>query len=201
MLLQRAGWDKFWEEKFADLAGQGLKPARVLAQYRNSYSVWTVSGEADAEVAGALLYRADAGGLPVVGDWVAVRQYAPADVAIITEVLPRRTKFSRKSSGSTQQEQVIAANIDLLFTVCGLDHDYNLRRLERYLVAGEQSGARPVIVLNKAIFMMQIWALIWRRALLKCKQLRRKYRSWRFPLLMQLMKQADKSMRQGQAQA
>jgi hypothetical protein len=69
---------------------------------------------------GALLYRADAGGLPVVGDWVAVRQYAPADVAIITEVLPRRTKFSRKSSGSTQQEQVIAANIDLLFTVCGL---------------------------------------------------------------------------------
>jgi len=85
-----------------------------------------------------------------VGDWVAVRQYAPADVAIITEVLPRRTKFSRKSSGSTEQEQVIAANIDLLFIVCGLDHDYNLRRLERYLVAGEQSGARPVIVLNKA---------------------------------------------------
>lgn len=150
MLLQRAGWGKFWEQKFADLAGQGLKPARVLAQYRNSYSVWTASGEADAEVAGALLYRADAGGLPVVGDWVAVRQYAPADVAIITEVLPRRTKFSRKSSGSTQQEQVIAANIDLLFIVCGLDHDYNLRRLERYLVAGEQSGARPVIVLNKA---------------------------------------------------
>lgn len=150
MLLQRAGWDKFWEEKFADLAGQGLGPARVLAQYRNSYSLWTASGEAYAEVAGALLYRADAGGLPVVGDWVAVRQYAPADVAIITEVLPRRTKFSRKSSGSTEQEQVIAANIDLLFIVCGLDHDYNLRRLERYLVAAGQSGARPVIVLNKA---------------------------------------------------
>lgn len=150
MLLQRAGWDKFWKDKFADLAGQGLGPARVLAQYRNSYSLWTASGEADAEVAGALLYRADAGDLPVVGDWVAVRQYAPADVAIITEVLPRRTKFSRKSSGSTEQEQVIAANIDLLFIVCGLDQDYNLRRLERYLVAAGQSGARPVIVLNKA---------------------------------------------------
>jgi ribosome biogenesis GTPase len=79
-----------------------------------------------------------------------MRQYAPTDLAIITDVLPRKTKFSRKASGSTAEEQVIAANIDLLFIVCGLDHDYNLRRLERYLVAAGQSGARPIIVLNKA---------------------------------------------------
>ncbi|HEY2168225.1 MAG TPA: ribosome small subunit-dependent GTPase A [Candidatus Angelobacter sp.] len=76
-----------------------------------------------------------------------MRQYAPTDLAIITDVLPRKTKFSRKASGSTGEEQVIAANIDLLFIVCGLDHDYNLRR---YLVAAGQSGAEPVIVLNKA---------------------------------------------------
>jgi ribosome biogenesis GTPase len=81
---------------------------------------------------------------------VAVRQYTPADLAIITDVLPRKTKFSRKVSGSAAEEQVIAANIDLLFIVCGLDHDYNLRRLERYLVAAGQSGASSVIVLNKA---------------------------------------------------
>lgn len=86
----------------------------------------------------------------MVGDWVAIRQYAPTDLAIITDVLPRKTKFSRKASGSAEEEQVIAANIDLLFIVCGLDHDYNLRRLERYLVAAAQSGAQAVIVLNKA---------------------------------------------------
>ncbi len=134
-MLQQAGWDEVWEEKFADFAGKGLRPARVLAQHRHSYSLWTAAGEADAELAGALLYRAEAGGLPVVGDWVAIRQYAPTDLAIITDVLPRKTKFSRKASGSVAEEQVIAANIDLLFIVCGLDHDYNLRRLERYLVA------------------------------------------------------------------
>jgi ribosome biogenesis GTPase len=150
MLLQQAGWDEVWEEKFADFAGKGLRPARVLAQHRHSYSLWTASREVDAEIAGALLYRAEARDLPVVGDWVAIRQYAPTDLAIITDVLPRRTKFSRKASGSAGEEQVIAANIDLLFIVCGLDHDYNLRRLERYLVAAAQSGAKAVIVLNKA---------------------------------------------------
>jgi ribosome biogenesis GTPase len=149
-MLQQAGWDEVWEKKFADFAGKGLRPARVLAQYRHSYSLWTASGEADAEIAGALLYRAEACDLPVVGDWVAIRQYAPTDLAIITDVLLRKTKFSRKASGSVGEEQVIAANVDLLFIVCGLDHDYNLRRLERYLVAARQSGAKAVIVLNKA---------------------------------------------------
>ncbi|MBZ5491454.1 MAG: ribosome small subunit-dependent GTPase A [Acidobacteriia bacterium] len=149
-MLQQAGWDEVWEKKFAEFAGKGLKPARVLAQHRHSYSLWRAAGEADAELAGALLYRAETGDLPVVGDWVAVRQYSPADMAIITDVLPRRTKFSRKASGTSGEEQVIAANIDLLFIVCGLDHDYNLRRLERYLIAAAQSGAKPVIVLNKA---------------------------------------------------
>lgn len=149
-MLQQAGWHKAWEEKFSDFAGKGLRPARVLAQHRHSYSLWTASGEAEAELAGALLYRAEAGGLPVVGDWVAIHQYSTTDVAIITDVLPRKTKFSRKASGSAGEEQVIASNIDLLFIVCGLDHDYNLRRLERYLVAARQSGAQAVIVLNKA---------------------------------------------------
>ena len=99
-MLHHAGWNEGWQEKFAEFIGKGLKPARVLAQHRHSYSLWTEAGEADAELAGALLYRAEEGGLPVVGDWVAVRQYAPTDVAIITDVLQRTTKFSRKASGS-----------------------------------------------------------------------------------------------------
>lgn len=149
-MLQQAGWNEVWEQKFIDFRARGLSAARVLAQHRHSYSLWTQAGESDAEVAGALLYRAEASGLPVVGDWVAIRQYSPTDVAIVTDFLPRTTKFSRKASGSVAEEQVIAANVDLLFIVCGLDHDYNLRRLERYLVAAKQSGAKPVIVLNKA---------------------------------------------------
>lgn len=153
-MLQQAGWNEVWEEIFADCAAKGLRPARVVAQQRHSYSLWTEAGEADAELAGALLYRAEAADLPVVGDWVAVRQYSPADMGIITDVLPRRTKFSRKASGTSGEEQVIAANVDLLFIVCGLDHDYNLRRLERYLIAAAQSGAKPVIVLNKADLYM-----------------------------------------------
>jgi ribosome biogenesis GTPase len=150
MHLQLAGWNESWAQHFVDFAGKGLKPARILAQYRHTYSLWTEHGEAAAEVAGALLYRSERGELPTVGDWVAVRQYSPSDMAIITDVLPRKTKFSRKASGEAAEEQVIAANIDLLLIVCGLDQDYNLRRLERYLVAATQSGATAVIVLNKA---------------------------------------------------
>ncbi len=154
MQLQLAGWNDSWTQLFSqhfnNAASNGLQPARVLAQHRQSYSLWTASGEADAEIAGAFLYRASASDLPVVGDWVVIRQYSPSDLAIITGVLPRKTRFSRKVSGAAPEEQVIAANIDLLFIVCGLDHDYNLRRLERYLVAARQSGATAVIVLNKA---------------------------------------------------
>jgi len=101
-------------------------------------------------VAGAFLYLAAPAELPVAGDWVVVRQYSPSDLAIITDVLPRRTKLSRKASGRAAQEHVIAANVDVIFIVSGLDHDYNLRRLERYLIVARQSGARAVIVLNKA---------------------------------------------------
>jgi ribosome biogenesis GTPase len=150
MLLDYAGWDSNWAQAFAQYAAAGLKPARVFTHNRDTYGVYTESGEAVAEAAGSLLYRSEPWDLPAVGDWVAVRQYAPADLAIIHEVLPRRTKFSRRSSGQRADEQVIAANIDLLIIVCGLDHDFNLRRLERYLVAAAESGAELLIVLNKS---------------------------------------------------
>jgi ribosome biogenesis GTPase / thiamine phosphate phosphatase len=160
MQLQLAGWNDFLAHNFTDYAKNGLAPARVLARFRYSYSLWTASGEADAEVAGALLHRAEPTDLPAVGDWVAVRQDAPDGQFIITDVLPRKTKFSRKVSGSAAEEQVIAANIDLLVIVCGLDHDYNLRRLERYLVAAGQSGAKTAIVLNKADLCADLEALV-----------------------------------------
>ncbi len=149
MQLESAGWDDAWTEAFASYQDTGLLPGRVFTYNRHVYSVYTEAGEVTAELAGSLLYRADDSELPVVGDWIAFRQHAPGDLAIIHEVLPRRTRFSRKAAGGVFAEQVIAANIDTLLVVCGLDHDYNLRRLERYLVAAGESGASTVIVLNK----------------------------------------------------
>src|SRR5205085_10984738 len=117
---------------------------------RHIYAVYTEAGEVTAEVSGLFFNRADASELPAVGDWVAMKAPMDADSsAIIESVLPRRTKFSRKTAGSALQEQVIAANVDLLFVVAGLDEDYNLRRLVRYLVAAGESGVSLVIVLNK----------------------------------------------------
>src|SRR5581483_1381623 len=87
--------------------------------------------------------------MPVVGDWVAARIVGPGQ-AIVDAVLPRRTLFSRRAAGRREDQQPIAANIDVVFLVCGLDGDFNLRRLERYLTLAAESGASPVIVLNKA---------------------------------------------------
>ena len=91
--------------------------------------------------------RAD---LPAVGDWVLVRESPGAERAIIHRVLTRRTKFSRKIAGKKTEEQIVAANIDTIFLVAAMPHDFNLRRLERYLALAWDSGARPVIIINKA---------------------------------------------------
>jgi ribosome biogenesis GTPase len=87
--------------------------------------------------------------MPVTGDWVAARIVDPS-LAIVEAVLPRKTVFSRRAAGLREDQHPVAANIDLIFLVCGLDEDFNLRRLERYLVLASESGAETVVVLNKA---------------------------------------------------
>ncbi len=149
MQLKLAGWDLQWAEEFKKHAEAGLVPGRVFTRNRHIFAVYTDAGEVHAEVAGAFFNRASAAELPAVGDWVAMKQEVSGGTAIIESVLPRRTKFSRKTAGSALQEQVIAANIDLLFVVVGLDQDYNLRRLERYLVAATENKTSLIIVLNK----------------------------------------------------
>jgi ribosome biogenesis GTPase len=112
-----------------------------------------------AEISGKMRYEAqDASAFPTVGDWVALKTRAGEDRATILNLLPRQSKFSRKAvlsggvpgSGGKTEEQVLAANIDTVFLVSGLDNDFNLRRIERYLTIAWDSGAAPVIVLNKA---------------------------------------------------
>ncbi len=128
----------------------GLIPGRVSAVHRDQYRVFTEQGEMQAEVIGALLYRAvDRSELPAVGDWVAVHAL-DSELAMIHEILPRRTKFSRRAVGKREEEQIIATNVDLVLIVCGLDQDFNPRRIERYLTLARESGAEAAVVLSKA---------------------------------------------------
>jgi len=125
---------------------ESLSRARVSFAAQERYRLlFDDFAECEAVATGALRWNAD---LPAVGDWVSARRVDP-DLAIIEEVLPRRTVISRKHPGRNSGEQVIAANVDTILLVMALDRDFNLRRLERYLVLSVASGARPVVVLNK----------------------------------------------------
>jgi len=148
--LEELGWDAGWARTFEPFDADGLVPARVAIEFNHIFRLFAASGEIRAEHSGRLLHRA-AGRmeLAAVGDWVATLPGADRSRATIEAVLPRRSQFSRKVAGETTIEQIVAANIDTVFLVMGLDGDYNPRRLERYLMMARESGARPVVLLNK----------------------------------------------------
>jgi ribosome biogenesis GTPase len=104
-----------------------------------------------AEIVGHLRHAAtDRSSFPAVGDWVAVRVMPVENKALIHDILPRRTKLSRKVAGERTAEQILVTNVDIVFLVSSLNADLNLRRIERYLGTIWESGAQPVIILNKA---------------------------------------------------
>lgn len=150
--LRALGWDETFAAALAPWAAQGHEPARVALEHQHIYRVYTATGECLARVRGRLRHRAAAReAFPAVGDWVAIVPPSSADgEATIAATLPRRSRFSRKAAGDVTEEQVVAANIDIVFLVSGLDHDFNPRRIERYLVTACDGGARPVILLNKS---------------------------------------------------
>jgi ribosome biogenesis GTPase len=128
-----------------------LIPARVAIEFNYIYRLFAERGELQAQQAGRMRHQALAReDLSAVGDWVAARPTAGEATATIEAILPRRSKFSRKAAGELTEEQIVAANIDTVFLVMGLDGDYNPRRLERYLLLAYEGGSKPVIVLNKA---------------------------------------------------
>ncbi|HEV3478253.1 MAG TPA: ribosome small subunit-dependent GTPase A [Gaiellaceae bacterium] len=142
--LERLGWHAELAQQF-EVVAPGLQPGRVTAQHRGAWQVATEGDESLAEITGRLRHEADPGDLPVVGDWIGLRD------GLIDAVLPRRSKFSRKTPWTEVSEQVLVANVDVAFLVMGLDErDFNVRRLERYLTTAWEGGADPVIVLNKA---------------------------------------------------
>ena len=150
--LEDYGWDESFAAHFEPYAREGYEAGRVFLQHNKYYMLYTAAGETLAEASGRLRYEARGPeDFPAVGDWVALRRKEDEDkAAVIHDVLPRRSKFSRRAAGTRDDEQVVAANVDTVFLVTGLDHDYNPRRIERYLVMAWESGAEPVVVLNKA---------------------------------------------------
>jgi ribosome biogenesis GTPase / thiamine phosphate phosphatase len=149
MPLITFGWTPFFEQHSVALREQGLQFGRVNWLARGIYHLYTEYGEQQAQLSGRLRHRAvQPSDLPAVGDWVAYRERDGA--CVIQAVLPRRSKFSRKAAGRTSEEQIVAANMDKVLLLTGLDNDYNLRRIERYLAMAWESGAQPVVVLNKS---------------------------------------------------
>jgi ribosome biogenesis GTPase len=145
------GWDDVLAEQFAAHADDGLVAGRVAVQHRGAYDVLTELGELRCDVAGRVYEESTSpADLPAVGDWVAVAPRADEAAGTIQAVLPRRTRFSRKTAWQAAEEQVLAANIDVVFIVTSLNEDLNLRRLERYLILARESGARPVVLLTKS---------------------------------------------------
>jgi ribosome biogenesis GTPase len=145
------GWNASREGAFAAHAAAHLVPGRVVLEHNHVFRVRIADGEILAESAGRMKHRAEGRqALPVVGDWVAVRLDAAGTRSQIREVLPRTTWFSRKAAGRETEEQIVAANIDVVFIVFGLDVHVKPNAIERYLVLARRSGATPVIVLNKA---------------------------------------------------
>jgi ribosome biogenesis GTPase / thiamine phosphate phosphatase len=143
--LHDLGWSDQLETEFEPHAADGLVPARVAVEHRGAYVVYSEAGEQRAQVSPKLRSRAkNAADFPAVGDWVALRE------GLVEAVLPRRTKFSRKAAFSESDEQVVAANVDVLFLVTAFGRDFNVRRLERYLVMAWESGAAPAILITKS---------------------------------------------------
>lgn len=151
MDLRQLGWDPGWEELFRPHAAAGWVPARVGLEGQDTFRIVTAQGEHHASVAGRLLHgAASSADLPKVGDWTAAALDPRGTHALLHSVLPRRTRLARKEAGRDVEEQILAANVDVVFVVQALDRSFNTRRLERFLVMIHEGGGRPVVVLNKA---------------------------------------------------
>jgi ribosome biogenesis GTPase len=143
--LEELGWDAFFADAFEPHGKNNLIPARVSARHHGPCELFTELGPMGGVPSGKLSDEE----LPAVGDWVAVRPVPGEKKAVIEAVLPRRSAFTRKEAWQRTVVQVVAANVDTVFVVTAFGGDLNPRRLERYLTAAWDSGANPVIVVNK----------------------------------------------------
>ncbi|MGE3842949.1 MAG: ribosome small subunit-dependent GTPase A [Vicinamibacterales bacterium] len=158
--LRRFGWDDDLAAAFDALGAARGEAGRIVLEHQHLYRVATADDDVAAAVSGRFRHRATLrSDFPAVGDWVSIERKAEGR-ALIHTLLPRRSRFVRKVAGHETAAQVIAANIDLALVVAGLDADFNLRRIERYLVTAWEGGSSPVVVLNKADVCADIEARI-----------------------------------------
>lgn len=147
--LVRLGWDERRQAELDALGLHNVMPGRIAAQHKGGYRVSTADAELLAVARARVLEEVGGTGNLAVGDWVVLDAHEHDGRAAIVHVLERRTKFSRHSPRAIHEEQVIAVNVDVVFVVTAVPHDFNVRRLERYATLVAESGARPVVVINK----------------------------------------------------
>ncbi len=146
--LTDLGFGPYFREQLCD---DGAVPARIAGEYKHGYLVWFERDEGFARLSGRLMRDLHEEARPTVGDWVALKSLpVPDHTAIIEQVLARRSVFTRGAAGRATRRQVIAANVDLVFIVTGLDTNYRVHRIQRYVARVRASGAQPIAVLNKA---------------------------------------------------
>lgn len=162
MSLEKLGWNKYFGKNFEPYLNKGFLPARVITQHKGNYIVRSEEGNFNSKLSGKFMYNADVKkDYPAVGDWVAIKTINNTE-AIIYAILPRKSYFARKLAisggrkmkngiliGGNIEEQIIGSNIDIAFIVSGLDDNFNIGRIERYITLVLSSGATPVILLNK----------------------------------------------------
>lgn len=152
MDLNMLGWNDHWEQQWLTVDKKDVVPARIVGDFGHRYRVATQNTKDTwAEMSGKLQHELHSrSSFPAIGDWVAVQPLEGEERVIIHGILDRKTCISRQAAGIVIHEQIIAANVDTLFLVCALNDDFNVRRIERYLIMAWSSGVNPVILLSKA---------------------------------------------------
>jgi ribosome biogenesis GTPase len=149
--LEKFGFDGWFEERREVLQTPEWRVARVTAVDRSTCVVMNEHGEVPAELAGKFMFTAGStADYPCVGDWVFVQYYDSGTHAIVHALFPRKTVLQRKTAGKKIEYQLIASNIDVAFIVQSCDHDFSVRRLDRYLAVVNEGGIQPLILLSKS---------------------------------------------------
>lgn len=150
MSLIDFGWNEYFIAHFHSFKDKNFLPARVIRENKNNFNLICEFGQTIGILPGRLLKESDETDRPVVGDWVVIDRFSKDSNSVIQQILPRKTQVERKVPGVETKSQLIASNIDKIFIVSGLDDDFNINRIERYLSIVYDSGASPIIILNKS---------------------------------------------------
>lgn len=157
MNITHLGFDKWFQKRVDPTKSINFEIARVITVDKNSFIITDGKREIISEVSGRFIFNTDSSlDYPAVGDWVYAQYFNENTFAVIDEIFPRRSFLKRKTAGKKIEYQLIAANIDTALIIQSMDNNYNLRRLERYLVMVHESKIRPIVLLSKSDLLSPI---------------------------------------------